>query len=166
MEKFDFIAYMLDCATRLKAIGHTGANPRFFRVSGLSGLEEYMQKLNEAQYPAMIVHDNQEGAVGDRQFSDNFMDIPYFVFYIVSRPEYGNADASEAAKKTCKAIGFKIIAKMLRDKRRGLNGLSFLNIDNIPYQTIGPIGDQAVGVMFSFTVSDQTDLLYNAADWL
>lgn len=165
MEKFDFIPYMLDCATRLKAIRHTEENPRFFRVSGLAGLEEYLQRLSEAQYPCLLVHDNQDGNVGDTSTSDNFLDNPYYAFYVVTRPEFGNADESETAKKLCKSIGFKILARMKRDKRNQVNGLAFLRFSSIPYQTIGPIGDQAVGVMFSFTVTDQASLVYNDADW-
>lgn len=165
METFDFIAYMLDCATRLKAIAHSEENPRFFRVSGLSGLEEYMQQFNEAQYPALLVHDNTDGSMGDPNRSSNYLDNPYYVFYVVDRPEYGNADQSEAAKKRCKAIGKKILAKMLRDKTRAMKGLDYLDFTNIPYQTIGPIGDQAVGVMFSFSVREDANIIYNADDW-
>lgn len=166
MEKFDFIPYMKDCATKLKDIAHTDDNPKFFRVSGLAGLEEYMQRFTEAQYPALLVQDNQDGSIGDMNRSDNYLDNPYHVFYIVDRPEYGNADSSEATKKRCKAIGKKILAKMRRDKRNQANGLAFMNFSNVPYQSIGPIGDQAVGVMFSFTVPDQSDMVYNADDWI
>ena len=165
MEKFDFIPYMFDCATRLKDVGHTEENPKFFRISGLAGLEEYMQRLTEAQYPALLVHDNQDGSIGDMNRSDNYLDNPYYVFYIVDRPKYGNADESEAAKKRCKIIGQKILAKMRKDKRNQVNGLAYMNFSNVPYQSIGPIGDQAVGVMFSFTVTDQSDMVYNPDDW-
>lgn len=166
MEKFDFIAYMLDCATRLKDIQHTEANPKFFKISGLAGLEEYMQRLSEAQYPAIMVHDNQDGNMGDQGRSDNFLDNPYYVFYVVARPEFGNAGSSEAIKKQCKAIALKIIGRMRRDKRSYANGLQFLNFASIPYQTIGPVGDGAYGIMVSFTVTDQLGSTYNADDWL
>ena len=166
MEKFDFIAYMLDCATRLKDILHTDANPKFFKISGLAGLEEYMQRLSEAQYPAILVHDNQDGNLGDQNRSDNFLDNPYYVFYVVGRPEFGNADSSESIKKQCKEIALKIISRMRRDKRNLVNGLSFLNFANIPYQTIGPIGDGAYGIMVSFTVTNQLGSIFNPDDWL
>ena len=166
MEKFDFIAYMLDCATRLKDIQHTAESPKFFKISGLAGLEGYLQQLTEAQYPALLVHDNQDGSLGDQNRSDNFLDNPYYVFYVVARPEYGNADSSETIKKQCKAIALKIIGRMRRDKRNLANGLQFLNFGNIPYQTIGPLGDGAYGIMVSFTVTDQLGSIYNANDWL
>lgn len=165
MAQYDHIAYMLDCATRLKDIAHTEDTPKFFRVSGLAGMEEYLQQLNEAQYPALMVHDNTDGAIGDPNRSSNYLDNPYYVFYVIDRPEYGNADQSEAVKKKCKVIGKKILAKMLRDKTRGLKGLDFLDFSNIPYQTIGPIGDQAVGVMFSFSVREDANIIYDGNDW-
>jgi hypothetical protein len=162
---FNFKTYMLETAQKLKAIGHTDSEKKFFRVSGIGQLDELLSNLGIAQFPALIVEENQDGVLADRAPSDNYLDTPYFVFYIAEHVPLEDHDAREAAKLNCKLLGFKIIGRMLRHKRRGMFGLTFLNLRNVNYQTIGPIGDNCYGVMFSFTVSDTADIMYNADDW-
>lgn len=162
---FDFISYMRNCAINLKDIGHTDDAPKFFRISGLIQLEEVLGNLSEITFPALLVHDNAEGTIGDRNISDNYLDTPYYIFYVVKHAAYGKYEDQEKAKADCKKIGLKILAKMLRDKKRGNNGLTFLQYSNIPYQSIGPIGDNCYGVMFSFSVSDSATLIYSVNDW-
>ncbi len=166
MEHYNHINYMLDCATRLKEIGHTTETPKFFRVSSIGHLDELLSNLNKIEFPALMVDDNTDGTVGDRNKSDNYVDSPLFNFYIVKHVELEDHDARQTAKTDCKNIGFKILSKMARDKRKLLNGLTWLEFTNLPYQTIGPIGDNCFGVMFSFTVSNNANLFYNANDWI
>lgn len=164
---FNFLAYMLDCATRLKAIGHDDYTKRFFRCSGIAGLEELLNSITDVSGRVLVVHNNQEGSVGDQVHSDNFLDSPYYVFYVLERvADYNDFDAEELAKENCKTTGFKILARMIREKRLGLNGLSFLDFSSIPYQNVGPVGINFHGVMFSFTVTYGNDkLIYNTNDW-
>jgi hypothetical protein len=162
---FNFITYMRSCAETLKDIGHTEQTPKFFRISGLLELDEVLSNLSDMGFPAMLVHDNTEGVIADRAPSDNYLDTPYYVFYIVQHVSYADHDAQELAKAQCKTIALKILARMLRDKKRGKNGLTFLQFNNIPYQGIGPIGDNCHGVMFTFQVPDSANLIYNADDW-
>jgi len=157
--------YMLDCATRLTDIGHTEDAPKFFRISSIGHLDEVLSNLTQIQFPALLVHDNMEGSLGDRNTSNNYIDTPYYVFYIVKHVELEDHDGREAAKKECKTIGLKILSKMVHDKRDLLHGLTFLQFANIPYQTIGPIGDRCFGVMFSFSVSENANLIYDTNDW-
>jgi len=163
--KFDFITYMRDCATRLKDIGHSESSQKFFRISSLIQLDEVLGNLSEIAFPALLVHDNVEGTVGDINISDNYLDSSFYVFYVIKHVEYGNYQQQEDAKADCKAIGLKILSRMLRDKKRGNLGLTFLQFANIPYQTVGPLGDNCFGVMFSFSVPDTANLIYNAEDW-
>lgn len=166
MEKFDFIPYMLDCAERLKDIRHSASEPRFFRISGISQLEEMLANLPDVSTPALLVENNSEGRLTDPGPSDNFLDIPYFVFYVIDKAPINDFDRIEQIKASTKAIGLKIFARMLADRRNYRNGLIMLKFDNVPYQSIGPIGDNCFGTMFSFTVQNNVDTRYSASDWL
>jgi len=166
MSSFNFIAYMRDCAVRLKSIGHSVQSPKFFRISGLMQLDEVLSNLSEMSFPALLVHNNTDGTIADRGVSDNYVDSPYYVFYLVGHVEHGNHQQQEEVKARCKLIGMKILARMLRDKYRGNHGLTFLQFNNIPYQSIGPVGDNCYGVMFSFSVPDSANLVYSENDWL
>ena len=166
MEKFDFISYMRDCAVRLKDIQHTNETPRFFRISGISQLEELLANLPDASSPALMVENNIEGRFSDPGPSDNFLDTPYYTFYVIGKVSFNDFDEIEQVKKNTKEIAEKIVARMLKDRRNYRNGLVMLRFDNVPYQNIGPIGDQCYGTMISFTVINTSNSRYNASDWL
>lgn len=166
MERFDFQEYMLACAEQLKEIRHTEEERKFFRITGLSQLEELLFNLPDATFPAMMVDNNQNGNLTDKSPSDNVVDIPYYSFMIIDKAEFNDHDLVEAAKENCKALGLKIISRMIRDKRTMQNGLVFLDVSSISYTTFGPIGDNTYGVSFSFTVPWQADVSYDSNDWL
>lgn len=157
---------MRDCATRLKDILHTPDNPKFFRISGLSQLEELLASLPDASTPALLVENNTDGRLSDPSGSDNFLDIPYFVFYVIDKAPFGDFDRVEGVKRSTKAIGQKIISRMLQDRRNYANGLVMLRFDNVPYQSVGPIGDNCYGTMFTFTVINTAPAAFDKKEWL
>lgn len=166
MEKFDFIPYMKDCAVRLIDILHSEDSPRFFRVSGITQLEELLANLPDAAFPALLAENNMEGRFSDPGPSDNFLDIPFYTFYVIDKAPFNDFDEIEKAKKTTKGIGEKIISRMLHDRRNHRNGLVMLRFDNVPYQNIGPIGDHCFGTMISFTIVNRLNPKCLACDWL
>jgi len=166
MEKFEFIEYMLDCAIRLKVIGHLDSQQRFFRISGISQLEELLSSLPSASTPALLVENNTDGRVGDTARSDNFLDTPYYVFYVIMKAPFNNHDKMQEAKEKSKQIGFKILSRMLHDRRNYQNGLIMFDFSSVSYQSIGPVGDNCFGTMFSFSVANQADLAFKNDDWL
>ena len=163
--EYQHIPYLKEVSIKLKDLGHTEASPKFARVSGLAQLDEFLTSMGELESAMLLAQDNQDGNLGDQSKSDNFLDTPYFVFYIAKHAAFQDYDAQQAAKEECKTIGFKIFSKMVREKRLGLNGLTFLDFTSVPYQTIGPIGDNCVAVMFSYSVTDIANITYNANDW-
>jgi hypothetical protein len=150
-----------------KSHWHDDYTKRFFRCSGIAGLEELLNELTDITGRMLVVHNNQEGSVGDISRADNFLDSPYYVFYVLEKVEnYNDFDAEELAKANCKAAGFKILSRMIREKRLAQNGLTFLDFSSIPYQNVGPVGLNFHGVMFSFTVTDgDSRLVYDTNDW-
>jgi len=165
MANFDFITYMLTCARELKDILHTDDEKRFFRITGLTQLEELLYDLPDACFPAIMVENNMNGNLTDRSPSDNMIDIPYYSFMVLGKAAFADHDLVEETKKACKTTGMKIIARMIHDKRIMANGLTFLNVSSIAYTTFGPIADDTYGVSFSFTVSDQASVTYDSTDW-
>jgi hypothetical protein len=165
MEKFDFIEYMLACARELKDVLHSETQQRFFRVTGVTQMEELLFNLPDASYPAIMVENNRNGTLSDRSPSDNYMDMPYYSFMVIDKAGFNDHDLVESAKEKCKAIGMKVISRMVRDKRLMTNGLTFLNVSGIAYTTFGPVADNTYGVSFSFTVPDRAEIGYTPSDW-
>lgn len=165
---FDFVTYMRDCATRLKSIGNTEANEHFFRCSGIANMEELLGSAS-AQSPLLMVTDNPEGRLEDND-SDHVLDRQLFTFTVLTHVNSSDFGEREDAIKLTKAIAFKILGKMKRDKRKeGMRqisiGLRDLELGSITYNTIGPLGDNYYGTDVSFTILNKPDLAYDANDW-
>lgn len=166
MIAFNFHTYMLDCATRLKSIGHTSFSPRFFRANSVLAVEELLNNIGVANYPAIIILDSMRGRVGDEAHSGSFIDNPFYTFFVIGNPAQGDPDLASESKLQAKQIGFQILARMRRDRQQQREGLNFMKFASVPYQEIGPIGAGSYGVMFNFEVPNCNVLTYTAADWL
>lgn len=164
--QFDFNAYMLDCATRLKDIGHTASAPKFFHANSVIGLDELLNNISIAQYPALVVLNLSEGRVGDSNRSNNYLDIPVYTAFVLGAPLHtSDPETIRLEKQKCKNIMFKILGKIRHDKVRQLNGLQFVNMLNIPYQEVGPLGAGSYGTMVNIEVTYHNGLPYNDNDW-
>ena len=122
---FNFITYMQTVAEQLKDIRHSSDKPKLFRVSNITQLEELLQNLSDAQFPALIVNSSPEGIIGDFSHSDNILDHPTYLFYIVDKTTFGDIDSQVDAKANCKAIVLKILSKLINDKRKQKKRVSF-----------------------------------------
>jgi hypothetical protein len=165
MDEFDFLGYMLTCAQELKEILHSETEKRYFRISGLTALEELLFNLSDACYPAIMVIDNCDGNITDRSPSDNIIDSPYYSFMVIAKTDFADHDLIASTKESCKSIGLKIISRMVRDKRIMANGLTFLNVSSISYSTFGPVADGIYGVSFSFIVQNAAPVTFSASHW-
>ena len=168
MQAFNFYEYMLDCSVRLKELAHTDENPCFFQAGSVAGLQELINNIGVAAYPAHVILDNVKGHVGDKNRSNNFIDNPFYTGFIITAPLQGNAGENtiRQAKQEAKEILFKILGKMRHDRYRGLNGLNFMNFLSVPYQEVGPLGAGSYGVMYNIEVPHDHRLPYNESDWI
>ena len=163
---FDFAQYMENVAISLKDIQHTNENRKFYKISSIFSLEGFLYDLRNASETIMLIDTSVEGSIGTKG-SDNFMDNPSYKFYILKKSKLSDSNQEEQIKKECKAIGMKILSKMLKDKTQGIEGLLYLDFSQIPYITVGPLANQWYGVEFFFTVRTyNNELVYNPNDWL
>lgn len=167
---FDFIAYMQSIAENLLAINHSDSSKHFFRVSGIAGMEEVLQNLSTAQFPAICVIDNTEG----RMIDDNkghVIDRQYYYFFVLNNSKSEDAISRHETITGCLDIGKQILAKILADYRAenrvfgNDTGLMRLQTDSISYKAIGPLGDNCHGVWFSFSVINESGVKYDATAW-
>jgi hypothetical protein len=162
---FNAITYFEKVARKLIAIGHTDTEQHFFRIRSLSTLDELLNNLPSANFPALMVHDTIDGVIGDFSTSNNYADEPQFIFYILQRAEFGDDASIDAAIQQSRDIGTKIIAKMLQHSNLGMYDLEFIDFSRIPYQSIGPLGDHCFGMMYMFNVMNHLELLTDLEDW-
>lgn len=166
--EFNFHAYMLDCATRLIELQHSQTNPRYFEANTVADMQELLNNIGVAKYPAIVTLSSIKGRVGDENMGNNYIDHPFHTGFIITSPMQGSTDAAtiRLAKIEAKNILLKIIAKMRNDRRRALYGLNFLNLTSIPYQEVGPLGVGSYGVMFNIENTQPVALEHKSTDWL
>lgn len=172
---FNYTAYMLDIAIRLLDIAHVEGDEslrHYFRISSLTNIEELLQCINTAAYPALIVEDMRIGRYIDNS-SEDLLDNQSYSFIICKPVTLTDYAERETVIKECEAIYKKIISRMLRDRKNDYKqgtiktGLRNFDANSIYYQTVGPIGDNCIGIMVSFSMLNPLaqDLVYNAKDW-
>ena len=173
MKEFDFVPYMEILATKLKSIGHNAdGSPHFFKVASLISLDELLQGLNQAQFPALCVIDAPEGRLIDRD-SSNLLNLQYYYFFVIDKADVDDAASRNLAIVKCQSIVKQLLGRMFADKQAenrtpllpAAAGLANLNRDSISYRAVGPIADNCYGVWASFTVLGNTGIKYDAADW-
>lgn len=162
---FDAVSYFRTAATKLKAIQHSSQNPKFFRIRSLIAMDELLNSLSVASFPALLVHDTIDGSIGDFASTESFIDAPQCIFYVLNKADITDPSSIDTAVRNAHAIGNKIISMMLSHKSKAKYGLQFLDISNIPYQTVGPIADNCFGIMYIISVAEHIALTVNTADW-
>lgn len=173
MTSFDFVAYMELLATGLKSLKHDADGQKhFYRVSSLVALDELLQGLNQAQFPALCVIDAPEGRFTDRD-SSNLLDVQYYYFFVLQKADIDDAASRQLAISESRVIVRQLFGKMFRDRHNEqINpsllptyGLANLNRDSISYRAVGPIADNCYGLWASFTVTNSAGITYVDTDW-
>ncbi len=173
---YNHVDYMRAIATNLVSIQHVegdDAQKHFFRVSSMMNMDELIQNLTGAGGYALIVEDIRMGKFIDND-SENLLDNKSCVFMLVKQADIADAASRETAQKDCEIECMKIFSKMFKDKRNDQRpefpktGLRNLDRNSIYYQTVGPLGDNFFGMMYTFNIAPPlaSKIVYNANDWL
>lgn len=157
---FDPITYFQTIQTQLKEL--TGDH-RFFRVTGLSHMEEILTNLRKAVYPVMCVDDSQDGIVIEA--GGGYYDSRYYSVFILSKVKIHDDADRNTKMATCRAIFFKILSRMVHESAEFGNGMVYLHPDMIKYDEVGYLADDLFGIHFGFTVETPQNLEYVSSDW-
>jgi len=165
--KFYFYSYMKDIAINLRQLRHDPeTNPRFFKIDNITSLEGFLTKLRNVKDTVMLVDISVDGHLSTKG-SDNYIDNPTYKFYILRQAEHNDTEMQAEILQQSKATGYSVLSKMLKDKKEGQQGLTYLDLSHVPYISVGPLANKWYGIEFFFTVSDYNDeLVFNATDWL
>lgn len=167
--KFNAIAYFENIARQMKAIGHTNERKHFFRASNVLQLQELIQNLTAAEYPALVIFDKRDGRYEDHT-SNNLIDRQIYQLLVLVQTEAENSDERHAAIERCNDICRRIISRMTRDwlqAQRGndTTGLRNLDRNNMYYNSVGPLVDNLFGMELVFVIREPVDTSYEKAEW-
>lgn len=164
--RYNHFAYMLSIAENLRDIAHTDKKPRFFMSTGLASLEGILNNINIVNLPCLIAEDNCDLRLSDN-LSDGIMALPFYTFYILYPASHGNDAEILEARAKAKVTASKVLARMLRDAHEpDLElGLDIMDFSSVRMQGIGPLGDNGHGVMVTFTIGQEADMVYDTNNW-
>ncbi|HOW26810.1 MAG TPA: hypothetical protein PK711_14220 [Bacteroidales bacterium] len=162
---YDHVNYFRTVAGTLKEFVHTPHETVFHRVRSIASMEEFLFSSRIVKkIPHLLVMDRVDSRLQD-VLSDNRLIKSFYSFYIVAHAPMDDFDTIETANQSVKSILHKILSKLIHDKQNYLFGMQLLDADSIVYGSIGPIGDNFIGVECSFTIVEIIPLAFDLSDW-
>ena len=154
---FNFSAYALNIATKLKEIKHSATSRHYIEVDSLDGLGSMSLSGAKDHPPFLIAVINTDEVTSSAATKR--------CFYTLIVLDKGPDDAKKKiARDRCKVIARKIKAKLKYDADENLNGLHDLDVESISVSSLPAMGEY-VGVMMSFYVGEADVDEYDELDW-
>jgi hypothetical protein len=136
----------------------------FCRVTGMSGMEEAIQKFKTAKAYCCI-DDTEDGTL--IQTGGGYMERRQYCLFLLKKYPVGNMDAQHVALDECRRIYRQIVKKLIRDRHRLENEMTYLKLDRIPFYEIpGYFLSGCTGLYFMITVDIPTELCYDNNEWI
>ncbi len=149
------------CTTNKKA---TEENFKFCRVSGISHMEEVIQNFSKEK-AYFCIDDTADGSMMQHSGGGYFERRQYTVFLLKKYP-YGDMEKQHIALNQCREIFWKLVKKLIYDRRRLENEMTYLNVDRIPfYEVPGYYISGCTGLYFMVTIDIPTELCYDSNEW-
>jgi hypothetical protein len=162
---YKHLDYFRLISVTLKEFIHDPHQTVLHRVRSIASLEEFLFNSRVVKkVPHLIVMDRTDSRLQDA-LSDNRLVKSFYSFYVVMHASMDDSEAIEGANTLVNEILFKILSRMLHDKQYYQSGLQGLDMDSVVISSVGPIGDNFIGVECSFVISEQAPLAFNLKDW-
>jgi hypothetical protein len=162
---YNHLDYFRSIASTLREFIHDPHKTVFHRVRTIASLEEFLFNSRIVKKVThLVVMDRTDSRLQDA-LSDNRLVKSFYSFYVLMHASMDDADAIEQANATVQEILFKILSRMLHDKQHYQSGLVNLDFDSVVFSSVGPIGDNFIGVECSFIIAEPVPLVFNLMDW-
>lgn len=116
------------------------------------------------QYPCMCLEVMTGQLAGTGR--DNANTVMTAGFAILERVAEGDYAAEVQTLDRTLNIGLQVLARMDRDRHEGsIPALLEMNPDDTKWEQIGPVADNAFGILFKVKTTHPVDMDVNPADW-
>jgi hypothetical protein len=161
---YDHFKYSEKLARQLVPISHTDTDCHFFRATERSELKELNEKISRAHGMIMIAID---GAISDFSLNntDSLIERPGYSIVIVKQTKSTDTDTIFQAQEACKEVMIEVIARMLHDYSKYIDGCDKIDMSSLPMYGFGPIGDLFYGVILDFYLDEGVNYKLNPAMW-
>jgi hypothetical protein len=100
------------------------------------------------------------------QNNAGYMERRQYVLFILKKYPFNDMAAQHEALNECRTIYRQVVKKLIRDRRRLENDLTYLKLDRIPfYEFPGYVLTGCTGLYFMITVDIPTELCYDNDEW-
>jgi hypothetical protein len=137
---------------------------QFCRVTGLSNMEEVIQKFQSAK-AYFCIDDTDDGTLLSNHGSGFFERRSHTIFILKKFP-YNNMEQQHNALTECRAIFRQIMKKLIHDRQKLLDSMTYLRLDSTPWHEFpGFVISGCTGIHFEVTIDIPVDLCYNGNEW-
>jgi hypothetical protein len=126
------------------------------RVSGLSGMEEVMEKIRQVKSLVLIVEDDSDGFL---DLSRGNFDNSFQSFSVFGISKLGDSSDRNRVLNLCFQTGLKILNQMLADSRDFGDPVYGFDRTRVSYMRIGPLVNNSYGYTFSYTMQNEKFIL-------
>jgi hypothetical protein len=162
-----YLNYFEQMARQLLQIGHSTTKKRFARINIEEVLTGLRNSINLSDWCMFL--ESYEGKL-ILKADETAADIITGAFMIVKNVQPDNFVQEAMVLDQSKAIGIKIVSRMILDKQKAYQGtapafMRGFDVSSVNYQKVGPLFDNAYGYRFEFSVLANENLLVSAEDW-
>lgn len=150
MEQYDHFAYGLELTKKMKLF-QPKAESSFHKAPNSDTLASISNRLSDINYPVLVAVDGKDSDFSDNEAESLLMKPQYF-FMFLKPAGNDDPDAILSAQAECEANALQVMAKMIKEQRTYINGLTGLLIDTFSIRSIGPIGENLYGVIMGFNL--------------
>jgi hypothetical protein len=136
---------------------------RFCRVTGISNMEEVIQHFTAAK-AYFCIDDTEDGNL--LHVENGPVERRQYTVFLLKKFPYGNMEKQHAALNECRQIYRQTVKRLLRDRHRLANEMTYLHMERIPFYEIpGYFISGCTGLYFMITVDIPTELCYDSDEW-
>ncbi len=158
---FNAHAYFENICKRMKLTSEK--KYKFCRVTGIDHLEETIHNFTSEK--AYFCIDDTEDGASIKKGGAWFEKRAYTIFLLKKFP-FNKMDMQKAALDECRQIYRNILSKLIADRSRLENEMTYLDTERIAYHEIpGYFVSGCTGLYFNIIIEIPTNLVYDGNEW-
>ncbi|WP_338765989.1 hypothetical protein WAF17_02800 [Bernardetia sp. ABR2-2B] len=167
----DYITYFEEIAKYSVHIEHTEENSRFTTLDIHEALNGMITDIDFNEFCMLLT--TYEGQLSHYDYESPVYHTSEGGFMIIKHIEQNDFRAQDEVYREAEIVGYKIIAKILKDKLKGARNsecpelIAAFDLNTVETMKVGPKFDNCFGMLFTFSIKSNVSkyLKYSVEDW-
>lgn len=159
---YEFVEHWAEIYKPMQHIrGKNSKNERFFLTDTYMGLSDFMTNVQPQKSPCVVMETSLEGTLNEQ------FDTPrYSIYFMVSSGMMSDGREAKEAKEEAKMHMMKFFTYLKNKQDRNYPSVRNIRLENIDYQTIGPLYNGWYGATISLRDVEAIDRCISNEDYL